>query len=239
MRNLTAARIFPNEIDTRRSGVVARHRSGPRSKSVKWEWKHPSPTWSELLFRRRAGPSVHPATPERKFLIIALDAATGDRVVALFHRGGSVYSFPSARMAVCRFRRKRIHRPSPPGSALFTFSAPAETFSPRVSNISIAVKGIERRPSRNFPRSTYFVLVLPIEYQGPGPYAYDGTLPLAALQANFSSSPGHISNLRAAFRPFNGFFFTLLRERLVAQVFFPGPQDSKPAPLAPSLGKFP
>jgi alcohol dehydrogenase (cytochrome c) len=61
----------------------------PHTGKVKWEWKHPSPTWSGLL--STAGGLVFTGDAEGNF--IALDAASG-KAVWHFQCGASVYSSP-------------------------------------------------------------------------------------------------------------------------------------------------
>jgi len=66
---------------------VARDRSGHGK--IKWEWKHPSPTWSGVL--STAGGVVFTGDAEGNF--IALDAASG-KPLWHFQCGASVYSSP-------------------------------------------------------------------------------------------------------------------------------------------------
>jgi len=86
----------------------------PVTGRTKWEWKHPSPTWSGVL--STAGGLVFTGDAEGNF--IALDAASGQ---ALWHFqcGASVYSSP---MSFAVDGRQFIAVAA--GSALFTFALP-------------------------------------------------------------------------------------------------------------------
>jgi hypothetical protein len=61
----------------------------PDTGKIKWEWKHPSPTWSGVL--STAGGVVFTGDAEGNF--IALDAASG-KALWHFQCGASVYSSP-------------------------------------------------------------------------------------------------------------------------------------------------
>ena len=86
----------------------------PQSGKVKWEWKHPSPTWSGVL--STAGGLVFTGDAEGNF--IALDAASG-KPLWHFQAGGSVYSSPMA-FAVDGKQYVAVAA----GSALFAFGLP-------------------------------------------------------------------------------------------------------------------
>jgi alcohol dehydrogenase (cytochrome c) len=86
----------------------------PASGKIKWEWKHPSPTWSGVL--STAGGLVFTGDAEGNF--IALDAATG-KALWHFQAGASVYSSPVA-YAVDGKEYVAVAA----GSALFTFGLP-------------------------------------------------------------------------------------------------------------------
>ncbi len=86
----------------------------PASGKIKWEWKHPSPTWSGVL--STAGGLVFTGDAEGNF--IALDAATG-KPLWHFQAGGSVYSSP---MAYAIDGKEYVAVGA--GSALFTFGLP-------------------------------------------------------------------------------------------------------------------
>ena len=86
----------------------------PQSGKVKWEWKHPSPTWSGVL--STAGGLVFTGDAEGNF--IALDAASG-KPLWHFQAGGSVYSSPMA-FAVDGKQCVAVAA----GSALFAFGLP-------------------------------------------------------------------------------------------------------------------
>ena len=86
----------------------------PQSGKVKWEWKHPSPTWSGVL--STAGGLVFTGDAEGNF--IALDAASG-KALWHFQAGGSVYSSPMA-FAVDGKQFLAVTT----GSALFAFGLP-------------------------------------------------------------------------------------------------------------------
>src|SRR5258705_3708694 len=86
----------------------------PANGKIKWEWKHPSPTWSGVL--STAGGLVFTGDAEGNF--IALDAATG-KPLWHFQAGGSVYSSP---MAYAIDGKEYVAVGA--GSALFTFGLP-------------------------------------------------------------------------------------------------------------------
>jgi alcohol dehydrogenase (cytochrome c) len=84
------------------------------SGKIKWEWKHPSPTWSGVL--STAGGLVFTGDAEGNF--IALDAATG-KALWHFQCGASVYSSP---MSFAIDGKQYVAVAA--GSALFTFALP-------------------------------------------------------------------------------------------------------------------
>jgi alcohol dehydrogenase (cytochrome c) len=86
----------------------------PESGKIKWEWKHPSPTWSGVL--STAGGLVFTGDAEGNF--IALDAATG-KALWHFQCGASVYSSP---MSFAIDSKQYVAVAA--GSALFTFALP-------------------------------------------------------------------------------------------------------------------
>jgi len=86
----------------------------PASGKVKWEWKHPSPTWSGVL--STAGGVVFTGDAEGNF--IALDAASG-KALWHFQCGASVYSSP---MTYAVDGKQYVAVAA--GSALFTFGLP-------------------------------------------------------------------------------------------------------------------
>ena len=86
----------------------------PLSGELKWEWKHPSPTWSGVL--STAGGLVFTGDAEGNFM--ALEAATG-KVLWHFQCGASVYSSPMS-FAVDGKQYVAVAA----GSALFTFGLP-------------------------------------------------------------------------------------------------------------------
>jgi alcohol dehydrogenase (cytochrome c) len=86
----------------------------PLTGTLKWEWKHPSPTWSGVL--STAGELVFTGDAEGNF--IALDAASG-KVLWHFQCGASVYSSP---MSFAVDGKQYIAVAA--GSALFTFGLP-------------------------------------------------------------------------------------------------------------------
>jgi alcohol dehydrogenase (cytochrome c) len=86
----------------------------PATGKVKWEFKHPSPTWSGVL--TTAGGLVFTGDAEGNF--IALDAASG-KVLWHFECGASVYSSP---MSYSVGGKQYVAVAA--GSALFTFALP-------------------------------------------------------------------------------------------------------------------
>jgi alcohol dehydrogenase (cytochrome c) len=86
----------------------------PTTGKLKWEWKHPSPTWSGVL--STAGGLVFTGDAEGNF--IALDAASG-KALWHFQCGASVYSSP---MAFAIDGKEYVAVAA--GSALFTFALP-------------------------------------------------------------------------------------------------------------------
>ncbi len=81
---------------------------------MKWEWKHPSPTWSGVL--STAGGVVFTGDAEGNF--IALDAVSG-KALWHFQCGASVYSSP---MTYAVDGKQYVAVAA--GSALFTFGLP-------------------------------------------------------------------------------------------------------------------
>jgi alcohol dehydrogenase (cytochrome c) len=86
----------------------------PDTGKIKWEWKHPSPTWSGVL--STAGGLVFTGDAEGNFM--ALDAATG-KSLWHFQCGASVYSSPMS-FAIGGQQYVAVAA----GSALFTFALP-------------------------------------------------------------------------------------------------------------------
>jgi alcohol dehydrogenase (cytochrome c) len=86
----------------------------PLTGALKWEWKHPSPTWSGVL--STAGGLVFTGDAEGNFM--ALEATSG-KVLWHFQCGASVYSSPMS-FAVDGKQYVAIAA----GSALFTFALP-------------------------------------------------------------------------------------------------------------------
>jgi alcohol dehydrogenase (cytochrome c) len=86
----------------------------PDTGKIKWEWKHPSPTWSGLL--STAGGLVFTGDAEGNFIV--LDAATG-KALWHFQCGASVYSSP---MSYSLGGKQYVAVAA--GSALFTFALP-------------------------------------------------------------------------------------------------------------------
>ena len=86
----------------------------PATGKVKWEWKHPSPTWAGVL--STAGGLVFTGDAEGN--VIALDATTG-KALWHFQCGSSVYSSPMS-FAVDGKQYVAVAA----GSALFTFGLP-------------------------------------------------------------------------------------------------------------------
>ncbi len=81
---------------------------------MKWEWKHPSPTWSGVL--STAGGLIFTGDAEGNFM--ALEAASG-KVLWHFQSGASVYSSP---MSFAIDGKQYVTVAA--GSALFTFGLP-------------------------------------------------------------------------------------------------------------------
>jgi alcohol dehydrogenase (cytochrome c) len=86
----------------------------PETGKIKWEWKHPSPTWSGVL--STAGGLVFTGDAEGNF--IALDAVSG-KALWHFQCGASVYSSPMS-FAVDGKQYVAVAA----GSALFAFALP-------------------------------------------------------------------------------------------------------------------
>jgi alcohol dehydrogenase (cytochrome c) len=86
----------------------------PDTGKIKWEWKHPSPTWSGVL--STAGGVVFTGDAEGNF--IALDAASG-KALWHFQCGASVYSSP---MTYAVDGKQYVAVAA--GTALFTFGLP-------------------------------------------------------------------------------------------------------------------
>jgi alcohol dehydrogenase (cytochrome c) len=86
----------------------------PETGKVRWEWKHPSPTWAGVL--STDGGLVLSGDAEGNF--IALDAATG-KALWHFQCGASIYSSP---MTYAINGRQYVAVAA--GSALFTFGLP-------------------------------------------------------------------------------------------------------------------
>lgn len=86
----------------------------PDTGKIKWEWKHPSPTWSGVL--SSAGGLVFTGDAEGNFM--ALDAANG-KSLWHFQCGASVYSSP---MSFAIGGKQYVAVAA--GSALFTFALP-------------------------------------------------------------------------------------------------------------------
>jgi alcohol dehydrogenase (cytochrome c) len=86
----------------------------PASGKLKWEWKHPSPTWSGVL--STAGGLVFTGDAEGNF--IALDAGSG-KALWHFQCGASVYSSP---MAFALDGKEYVAVAA--GSSLFAFALP-------------------------------------------------------------------------------------------------------------------
>jgi len=86
----------------------------PETGKIKWEWKHPSPTWSGVL--STAGGVVFTGDAEGNF--IALDAASG-KALWHFQCGASVYSSP---MTYAVDGKQYVAVAA--GAALFTFGLP-------------------------------------------------------------------------------------------------------------------
>lgn len=103
---------FPNEDAEPFYGAL--RALNPATGKVKWEWKHPSPTWSGVL--STGGGLVFTGDAEGNF--IALDAATG-KALWHFQCGASVYSSP---MTYAVNGKQYVTVAA--GSALFSFGLP-------------------------------------------------------------------------------------------------------------------
>src|SRR5467141_4249554 len=103
---------FPNDDAAPFTGAL--RAIDPNTGKMKWEWKHPSPTWSGVL--STAGGLVFTGDAEGNF--IALDAATG-KALWHFQAGASVYSSP---MSFAIEGKQYVAVAA--GSALFTFGLP-------------------------------------------------------------------------------------------------------------------
>jgi alcohol dehydrogenase (cytochrome c) len=103
---------FPNEEAAPFYGAL--RAIDPVNGKIKWEWKHPSPTWSGVL--STAGGVVFTGDAEGNF--IALDAATG-KALWHFQCGASVYSSP---MTYAVGGKQFVAVAA--GSSLFTFGLP-------------------------------------------------------------------------------------------------------------------
>jgi alcohol dehydrogenase (cytochrome c) len=103
---------FPNDDAAPFWGVL--RAIEPATGKIKWEWKHPSPTWSGVL--STAGGLVFTGDAEGNF--IALEAATG-KALWHFQCGASVYSSP---MSYAIEGKQYVAIAA--GSALFTFTLP-------------------------------------------------------------------------------------------------------------------
>ncbi len=103
---------FPNDDAAPFTGAL--RALDPTSGKMKWEWRHPSPTWSGVL--STAGGLVFTGDAEGNF--IALNAATG-KALWHFQCGASVYSSP---MSFAIDGKQYVAVAA--GSALFTFALP-------------------------------------------------------------------------------------------------------------------
>jgi alcohol dehydrogenase (cytochrome c) len=103
---------FPNEDAEPFTGAL--RAIDPNTGKLKWEWKHPSPTWSGVL--STAGGLVFTGDAEGNF--IALEAASG-KALWHFQCGASVYSSP---MTFAIDGKQYVAVAA--GSALFTFALP-------------------------------------------------------------------------------------------------------------------
>jgi alcohol dehydrogenase (cytochrome c) len=103
---------FPNDDTAPFYGAL--RAIDPDTGKIKWEWKHPSPTWAGVL--STAGGLVFTGDAEGNF--IALDAASG-RPLWHFQCGASVYSAP---MTYAVDGKQFVAVAA--GSALFTFGLP-------------------------------------------------------------------------------------------------------------------
>ncbi|HXN94809.1 MAG TPA: PQQ-dependent dehydrogenase, methanol/ethanol family [Candidatus Acidoferrales bacterium] len=103
---------FPNDDAEPFTGAL--RAIDPSTGKMKWEWKHPSPTWSGVL--STAGGLVFTGDAEGNF--IALEAASG-KALWHFQCGASVYSSP---MSFAIDGKQYVAVAA--GSALFTFAFP-------------------------------------------------------------------------------------------------------------------
>jgi alcohol dehydrogenase (cytochrome c) len=103
---------FPNDDAAPFTGAL--RALDPNSGKIKWEWKHPSPTWSGVL--STAGGLVFAGDAEGNF--IALEAASG-KALWHFQCGAPVYSSP---MSFAIDGKQYVAVAA--GSALFTFALP-------------------------------------------------------------------------------------------------------------------
>ncbi len=103
---------FPNDDAAPFTGAL--RAIDPNTGKMKWEWKHPSPTWSGVL--STAGGLVFTGDAEGNF--IALEAASG-KALWHFQCGASVYSSPMT----FEVDGKQFVAVAA-GSALFTFALP-------------------------------------------------------------------------------------------------------------------
>src|SRR5712692_6784404 len=103
---------FPNDDAAPFTGAL--RALDPASGKTKWEWKHPSPTWSGVL--STAGGLIFTGDAEGNF--IALNAATG-KALWHFQCGASVYSSP---MSFAIDGKQYVAVAA--GSALLTFGLP-------------------------------------------------------------------------------------------------------------------
>ncbi len=103
---------FPNDDAAPFTGAL--RAIEPGTGNIKWEWKHPSPTWSGVL--STAGGLVFTGDAEGNF--IALEAASG-KALWHFQCGASVYSSP---MSFAIDGKQYVAVAA--GSSLFTFALP-------------------------------------------------------------------------------------------------------------------
>src|SRR5580700_2336539 len=103
---------FPNDDAAPFTGAL--RAIEPGTGNIKWEWKHPSPTWSGVL--STAGGLVFTGDAEGNFS--ALEAASG-KVLWHFQCGASVYSSP---MSFAIDGKQYVALAA--GSSLFTFALP-------------------------------------------------------------------------------------------------------------------
>jgi alcohol dehydrogenase (cytochrome c) len=103
---------FPNDDAAPFTGAL--RAIEPGTGNIKWEWKHPSPTWSGVL--STAGGLVFTGDAEGNFS--ALEAASG-KILWHFQCGASVYSSP---MTFAIEGKQYVAVAA--GSSLFTFALP-------------------------------------------------------------------------------------------------------------------